>query len=262
MTSSDKSTLGILGTGHLATYTVTGLRTSNDTRRIIVSPRNAIRAQNLKHNFGCEVAANNQAVIDNSEVVLLAVRPWQTAELLAGLVFPSNKTVVSAIAGVNLGQLREMAELPDQLALILPVVAAENAQGFVPIYPALDAVKCLASSLGEPIAFEQECQFAATATMACLHGWLYRFFDEQVNWLTGQGIDAQAARKIVLHNTLGAAHYALGRPDQDLKELASEIARDGTFTKIGLDQLEGQGAFTQWSDALDTLKKKFDAEAS
>lgn len=259
MTSTSKLTLGILGTGHLATYTVTGLRSSGDDRKIIVSPRNADRAANLVDQFDCTIAENNQAVIDQADIILLAVRPWQLDDLVADLSFPVNKIVVSSVAGLNLQQLRSKTNFPEKLALILPVVAAENAQGYVPIHPDYPELRQMANSLEKAIVFEQQKQFEDAATMTGLHGWLYRFFDEPNNWLEHQGIEAESTRQIVSHNTLGAAHYALSRPEQGLKERALEIARDGTDAKMGLDQLEGAGAFTQWSDALDLVKEKLDS---
>lgn len=259
MTTSKEPTLGILGIGHLATYTITGLRRSEDNRRIILSPRNNERAKHLAKQFNCEVADSNQAVIDQSNIVLLAVRPFQLNDLLSSLYFPKDKIVVSAAAGVSLSQLREKAVLPEKLALILPGVSAENSQGFVPIYPDFAEVKALSDSLGKTIAFEKESQFDEAAAMACLNGWMYRFFDEQVNWLIDQGIDSENARQIVLQNTIGAAHYALGRPQQSLLDLRNEIAKEGTYTKLGIDQLEAGGAFAQWSDALDMIKQKLNS---
>jgi len=134
MANQTNNTLGIIGIGHLATYTITGLRGSGDTRKIILNPRNAERAQALSKQFNCEVAADNQAVIDQADIILLAVRPFQLNDLLSSVHFPKDKVVISAAAGVSLSQLREKAELPEKLALLLPGVAAENAQGFVPIW--------------------------------------------------------------------------------------------------------------------------------
>ncbi len=259
MASAKQPTLGILGTGHLATYTVTGLRRSADPRSIVVSARNAERAKHLATNFACQIAQDNQAVIDQADVILLAVRPWQLEQLVSDLHFPAGKIVVSAIAGLSLKQLRSKATFPEKLALILPMVAAENAKGYVPIHPNYPELKQLADSLGKTIVFEEESQFEQAAAMTCLHGWLYRFFDEQTSWLTQHGIDADSARQLGLHNTLGAAHYALGCPDQSLQELTSEIARDDTYTKLGLDKLESEGAFTQWSKVLTLIKDKLDS---
>lgn len=181
MTLTNKATLGILDIVYLVTYTVTGLRLSGDDRCIILSSRNADRAEYLSVNHDCEIAEDNQTVIEQSDLILLSVRPWQLSDLLEGLVFPKDKIVVSAIASLSIEQIRNKSDLPDQLALMLPVFSAENAQGFVPIYPDIPEVKALADSLAKNIAFSKESQFEDATVMACLNGWMYHFFDLQVN---------------------------------------------------------------------------------
>ena len=259
MSTETIPTLGILGIGHLATYTVTGLRRSGDKRRIILSPRNAEQANKVADEFDCEIANDNQSVIDQSDLILLAVRPFQLNDLLSSIDFPEDKIVISAAAGVSLSQLKEKADFPEKLALILPGVGAENCKGFVPIYPEIPEVKALTDSLGKTIVLETEAKFDEAASMACLNGWMYRFFDEQVKWLVGRDIDPENARQIVLNNASGAAHYALGRPQHSLKELTDEIAKEGSFTKLGIDHLEASGGFEKWNDALDMIKNKLDS---
>lgn len=259
MSIKNKPILGVLGIGHLATYTITGLRRSDDTRRIILSPRNAEQAKHVAKQFDCEIAPDNQTVVDQSDLILLAVRPFQLNELLASLQFPKDKIVISAAAGVSLSQLREKADLPEKLALILPGVAAENSKGFVPVFPDIAEVIELTDSLGKTILLEKESQFDEAASFACLNGWMYRFFNEQVNWLIEHDIDAENARQIVLNNTLGAAQYALCRPQHSLTELTDEIAKEGTYTKLGIEHLEASGGFDNWNAALDMIKDKLDS---
>jgi len=259
MSNTKLPVLGILGIGHLATYTVTGLRRSGDDRKIILSPRNAAQASKVANEFNCEIAEDNQSVIDQSDLVLLAVRPFQLNDLLASVNFPKDKIVISAAAGVSLSQLREKTDFPEKLALILPGVGAENSKGFVPVYPDISEVKELTDSIGKTILLEDESHFDEAASFACLNGWMYRFFDEQVNWLIDHDIDPENARQIVLNNALGAAHYALGRPQYSLKELTDEIAKDGTYTKLGIEHLESSGAFDNWKAALDMIKDKLDS---
>ena len=76
--------LGILGSGHLASYTVAGLRNDDDYRNITLSPRNKETALTIAANHDCKIASDNQDVIDQSEIVLLAVRPHQLDELMNG----------------------------------------------------------------------------------------------------------------------------------------------------------------------------------
>ncbi len=96
--------LGILGTGHLASYTVAGLRNNAGNIDIILSPRNRTVARNLAKKYDCEIASSNQDVIDRSNYILLAVRPHQLGDLLDGLVFESAELVISAIAGMSIKQ--------------------------------------------------------------------------------------------------------------------------------------------------------------
>ena len=139
-------------------------------RRKILSPINAEQAKTLVEDFNCELADSNQAVIDQSNLELLAVRPFQLDDLFASLHFPKDKIVVSAVAGISLSQLKEKADLPEKLGLILPGVAAENSQGFIPIYPDIAEVKTLSNALGKTITFKTESQYEQVATMACLKG--------------------------------------------------------------------------------------------
>jgi len=259
MNKSALPSLGVLGIGHLATYTITGLRRSGDNRKIILSPRNAEQANKVAKEFDCEVAIDNQTVIDKSDLILLAVRPFQLNDLLSSVNFPEDKIVISAAAGISLSQLREKTDLPEKLALILPGVGAENCQGFVPIYPDIAEVKTLTDALGKTIVLKDESQFDEAASIACLNGWMYRFFNEQIGWLKKNGIEAESARQIVLNNALGAAHYALGRPNNSLDELTDEIAKEGSFTKLGIDHLVESGGFEKWNDALDMINHKLDS---
>ncbi|ANG62234.1 hypothetical protein A8C75_06840 [Marinobacterium aestuarii] len=92
-------TLGIIGAGHLASYTVAGLRNGGDNRRIVVSPRNRELSARLGRDYGCEVVASNQAVIDTADWILLAVRPEFLNPVLAECRFRGDQLVISCIAG-------------------------------------------------------------------------------------------------------------------------------------------------------------------
>ena len=81
--------LGFVGTGAITSAIVTGLNAAglgSDT--ILVSPRNAETAAALAVKFtSVTVAASNQAVLDGSEVVMLAVRPQVATGVLSELKF-------------------------------------------------------------------------------------------------------------------------------------------------------------------------------
>ncbi|MBB3393783.1 pyrroline-5-carboxylate reductase [Rhizobium sp. BK060] len=73
----DVQKIGFIGTGAIADAMVRGLLTKPAVvSQVTISPRNAEIAQRLAADFAeITVAADNQAVIDASDMVVLAVRP-------------------------------------------------------------------------------------------------------------------------------------------------------------------------------------------
>jgi len=79
--------LGFIGVGDLAEYTIKGLRQGGFDKSILLSPRNSQKAQLLMNQCQCEVMTSNQAVVDSSDVIVLATRPAYCIEVLKVLVF-------------------------------------------------------------------------------------------------------------------------------------------------------------------------------
>ncbi len=69
--------LGFIGTGALSSAIVTGLKSlPGETTPVVISPRNEEIAAGLAARFpDVTIAADNQAVLDQSDMVMLAVRP-------------------------------------------------------------------------------------------------------------------------------------------------------------------------------------------
>ena len=75
------TTLGFLGTGHLAELMVRGL--AGQGYRLVLSPRNAAVAARLAAEHGCAVADSNQAVVDAADGVFVSLPAAMGADELA-----------------------------------------------------------------------------------------------------------------------------------------------------------------------------------
>lgn len=255
-------TLGILGTGHLASYSVAGLRNAGDEREIIVSPRNADTAANLAANYGCQVAQSNQDVIDRCEFVLLAVRPQQAAGMLDGLAFRPGQKVISAMAGITIDQLQAQPSLEEcELYRTLPSVSSEISRGPVPLYPAGKRVEFLLAGLGEVIVFDQESMFDTASLLGCMHGWIYYWLDELVQWTIARGMAPGQAEAMVKHHVLGATELSEHK-QESLLSIANSIATEGTYTLTGYEVLKDRHSLTDWTDALEMVSGKLAGSGS
>lgn len=247
-------TLGILGVGHLASYVVAGLRNAGDGRRILLSPRGKQTAERLQREQGCEIAPDNQILVDQCDTLLIAVRPTHLTELLSSLSFKPNQLLISCAAGVSLSQIEQLAA-PAQVVRTLPLACAEFGAGAVPLFPDNDTARALLSQLGQLILFEDEEKFELASTAACMNGWIYDFLDQLSGWFADQGLSPELARALVTQQISGATALATARPDLPLSEISASIATEGTFTKTGLDLLQDRKAMAPWIEACDAIQK-------
>ncbi len=98
--------LGVIGTGHFASYFIAALRRGGYEGDIVLSPRSTSVAVRVARDHQCRVAASNNEVLDNADVILLSVRPEHAEEALKPLNCGVQHTVLSAMAGIQVSQLR------------------------------------------------------------------------------------------------------------------------------------------------------------
>ncbi|MBV9517049.1 MAG: NAD(P)-binding domain-containing protein, partial [Hyphomicrobiales bacterium] len=132
--------LGVIGTGHFASYFVAALRRGGYEGDIFLSPRNAGIAARLKHDFQCHVANSNTDVLEHAGVILLSVRPQHAAETLQLLRFGREHNVISAMAGIPVERIRELVPGAGAIHRIMPSSFIEAVPGPIPLYPAAPAL--------------------------------------------------------------------------------------------------------------------------
>lgn len=109
--------LGFIGTGTIASAVVEGI--AGDGHQITVSERSRARSADLAARFGVAVA-DNQGVVDASDVLFLGLLPDQAAEVLPTLAFRPGQRLVSFMAGVTLDGLAPLTAPADPVAVMLP----------------------------------------------------------------------------------------------------------------------------------------------
>ena len=251
-----KPSLGILGTGHLASYTVAGLRNADDQRSIFLSPRNAFIAKELAEKYNCKIAKNNQTVIDDAQIILLAVRPHEIDNLLCSLNFKSDQLIISAMAGITIEQLNAYPNLNgNTIVRTLPSVSAEVNSGPVPLFPDNGLAHDLLENLGMIIVLDNESSFDIATVHACTHGWVYFWLDEMVKWTVDQGIDPQQAQTMIKQTVQGAIDFSNNQQDS-LDEIGNSIATPGTYTLAGLENLQSSHALENWKSSMQLVFDK------
>jgi pyrroline-5-carboxylate reductase len=244
--------VGFIGVGHLASYLVQGLREASPEMHIILSPRNLERSANLATRYRATVAADNQAVADAADLILLTIRPSDAVEACRDITFRPGQTIISTAAGLGLADLQP-AVAPATLVRAMPISCAAIGQSPTLLYPDQFRARALFSLLGQVHALPDEARFTPASVIAAFYGWVYALLDVTVTWTIQAGVPPQTARELVLETVKGAVGMALANPEQELTTMLDTLATPGGITQYGLGLLEQRDGLTAWTAALDSV---------
>ena len=237
------TTIGVIGVGHLAGYIVPVLRRDH---QVVLSPRNREQAESLAQGTGAHIARNNQAVVDASQIVLLATRPAQAAAAVSALTWRPDHTLVSLCAGLPLSSLEAG---PASLARALPISAAAIGESPTCLYPDLAPLRQLLAPLGPVVVLPDEDSFQIASVPSAFYGWVHALIAETADWARDAGLPEDVARPLVAQCVRGAAGMVLAEPDRPIDDMIGTLATPGGITELGLHHLHEAGALAPWSSA-------------
>src|SRR4051794_38587308 len=148
-------TYGVLGVGAIARAIVTGLcHEVADPPPVVLSPRGAATSAELARLFSTvEVATDNQAVLDSSDVVLICLRTAD-AHLLGELDWRTDHVVVSATAALGMPRLRELVAPATSACRSVPMPPVAERAGLTAVHPPLAEARELFDRVGETLEVE------------------------------------------------------------------------------------------------------------
>jgi pyrroline-5-carboxylate reductase len=222
------STYGVVGVGSIAEAMVVGLCDgTDDPPQVVLSPRSADRSAALAARFATvRVAGDNQAVVDDSDVVVVCLLPGNAAEVLSGLTFRPDQAVISAVAGLTVQRLGEVVAPATDVARCIPLPAVATRGSMTPVHPATPAVTELFARLGGSLAIDDELAYESVAAASATVAAHFRYLGTIAAWLTDRGIPGSQARRYVA-DTFAALSGELGQPDADFAALAQAHATPG-----------------------------------
>ncbi len=221
--------LGFVGTGAITSAIVTGLNAAGiGGDAILVSPRNAETAASLAAKFpSVQVATSNQAVLDGSDVVMLAVRPQVAAEVLSELRFRADHHVISLMAITPLDQVRAMVAPARMVTRAIPLPLVADLCGPTPIFPPDHMAAGIFNRIGTAIEATSAEQFSAFSTATATMSPYFAFAGEIADWLVRHDVPAADARAYVADHVPGPRQHRRPGHEHSFAALAAEFATRG-----------------------------------
>lgn len=256
MVNESLETVGFIGCGTLSEAVITAIRKGGGKQPILVSPRSEATSRRLAAEIpGVERMGSNAEVVARADMVVLAMRPQQLDEALAGLCFSEEQLVVSFVAKLSLMELKQRTAPARQACRVTPLPMIAMGKGPVVLYPRLNAVARLFEGNGLVIAAASEDEMMAFGYASSLMSTLLQFQNTIVDWLQTRGVAPGTASDYVASMCEGLAATGMATPSTDRAALPAQHE-----TKAGLNErcrqtLMTSGWFGELAAMLDRLEQ-------
>ena len=247
--------VGFVGTGAITEAMVTGMLSGSPlASEIIISPRNADVAAKLAEKFpAVRIAADNQAVVDASEILFLAIRPQVAEDVVRALIFPEGQVVVSVIAAVDRDTLIEWIDRNVRLTQAIPLPFVTERDGVTAIYPPDRDVASLFSSLGTAVECETRKEYDLLAAASAMMATYFGILDRATGWLTEKGMPERTARAYVAPLFASLSQTALKFTEIPFEDMSREFATKGGLNEQVLSDFDRNGGMAALTAALDRV---------
>jgi len=242
--------IAIIGGGNLGASIADGLIMSEFSRPVELSiTRRNISALNRFAERGCMVHSNNKKAVKDSEIIILAVKPYNYADVIKeikSVLNPKKHVVVSVITGVWIEQLQKAIAKPVPVIRAMPNTAIAIQQSMTCIAhngaspSQLNYVQQLFDVLGRTVMIDEKLMDAATVLGACGTAYAMRYIRANIQGGIEIGFDANIATLIASQTVKGAADLLLQKNTHPEHEIDKVTTPKGC-TIAGLNEMEHQG---------------------
>jgi pyrroline-5-carboxylate reductase len=246
--------MGFIGAGNMAAALARGWG-----EPVLCTDSGSGRAAALAAELGGEALASNRELAERADVVILAHKPAQLAEVAAEIAGTA-KAIVSILAGATQADLR--AAYPDTPVLCLePNTPAEVRKGVL-VFAAPDApvdeqlqaaVRERFSRLGAVVEVPERLMGVAGACSGVAPAYWALMVEAWVDAAVRRGMPVATAQALVVEGMAGTAELLRDRYDGDTLALRRAVASPGGSTARGIAALERGGVRTALAQAMDDV---------
>ena len=220
------------------------------------------RLKELRERYGVNVESNNAKVAAASDILVLAVKPQQTDELLKEISehVDQSAIVVSIAAGVKISTIesqikgkiiRTMPNMCAQVSESATAVAASSGVGSDDLQLIVKMFDCV----GKTVVVDESLMDAVTGISGSGPAYIYLVMEALIKAGTDAGLSPEQSRDLVLQTVKGAAKMA-DETGEEPELLRKRIMSPNGTTVAALDVLDRRGARASFEEAVAAAVKR------
>ncbi len=258
--------VGFVGAGNMGEAMIKGLLQTGlvPARAICATDVRADRLDELAHQYGIGTTASNSALVAESDVVILAVKPQIMGAVLkeiAGAV-DAQRLFISIAAGVATRTVRAHLGKPVRLIRVMPNTPALVLEGVTAIARAegldrgdLETAQALFSAVGRVVVLDEDALDAVTGLSGSGPAYIAIVIESLADGGVKMGLDRATAMTLATQTVLGSAKLIreTGVHPGQLKDM---VASPGGTTIAGISALEEGGVRRTFISAVERATER------
>ncbi|MCL2574157.1 MAG: NAD(P)-binding domain-containing protein [Defluviitaleaceae bacterium] len=239
--------IGFIGVGTIATCIIEGFCGFGEEHYFFLSPRNAAKSAELAAKYGnITVCESNQNVVDESDVVFIAMLSPNCPEILRGLDFRSDQQIVNVVANIPPEDIRDAIGDVGGFSHVIPLPAIQHREGPIAAYPESMFLRELLSPLGTLVFADI---LDDIRTMQSITALIAAFYDTLHNLTIYAETQGLARDKAASFMSAFFSSLCKNFEKTSYEELAAEMTLGG-LNMMALDLLKKNNVTKAWADVM------------
>ncbi len=245
-----KLKIGVIGCGNMGEAVLKGLLAAKGSScSVLASDPDASRRNSISRRYGIKVSDGNLRVSENSEVIVLAVKPRDIDGVLRDIskAALSSKLVISIAAGISVLRLEKGLGKNVPVVRAMPNMPALVGCGVTAICSGIHAkkrhvklAKDILSSIGDVIEIDEARMDAVTAISGSGPAYFFYLVECMIEAARELGLGEEDASNLVVKTAIGAARVLEERIESP-QILRAKVASKGGTTEAAFRVFESKG---------------------
>ncbi len=252
--------IGVIGAGKIGSAIARGIIRAGLAAKenVMASDVSDALRQAAVSELGIKVTADNGALCDFADIIILAVKPQIVDPVAKEIAKKLGKTklLVSVAAGVPIARIEASLEKGARVVRVMPNIpcvvgagASAYGGGTHATSADLEKVGAILNSFGVGMAVEEKYLDAVTGLSGSGPAYVFLFMEALADGGVQVGLARDVALKLAMQTVYGAAKMALDG-NKHLGELKDEVTSPGGTTIAGLYAMEQKGFHGVVMDAV------------
>ena len=261
-----KETIGFIGAGNMATALISGLINSDQSAsKIIASSPEQEHLEKLSKDFGIKTTNNNLEIVDNSDIVILAVKPnivQAVIDEIKDVAIDKDILIMSIAAGVKIEKIESRLGSPMRVIRAMPNTPASIMEGVTAICANSNAqsndienAKLLFECVGKITHINEKDIDIFTALIGSGPAYVFYLIESLLDSSKNLHLPEQEKKDLLASMISGAANLVLNS-DESPNVLRKKVTSPGGVTQTAIEEFETEGLKEIISKSMMAAEKK------